>query len=153
MLLAALLIQAAPPLQRIYLPPPCNREVGEGSRKSLVYRGDRICVDTDLPRIYEGVWIDEFEGQSFAEGATTRADLDPAALRPWFNTEEALKQFTKPRGSKGLWYGQLYRVRFVGRQAVDMNRQPSRGYGHFSLYPGLVILDEMLSIEPLDDQQ
>ena len=152
MLLAALLIQAAP-LQRIYRPPPCHRTVGEGSRQIMVYRGDRICVDTDLPRTYEGVWIDEFEGQSFVEGATTRADLNPAALLPWFNTKEALKPFAKPRGSKGLWYGQLYKVRFVGRQAVDMNRRPLRGYGHFNLRPGLVILDEMLSIEPLDDQQ
>ncbi|MFD1035137.1 hypothetical protein ACFQ15_10785 [Sphingomonas hankookensis] len=151
MLLAALLLQVAPP-QRIYRPPPCHREVGEGSRKSLVYRGDRICVDTDLPRIYEGVWIDEFEGQSFAEGATTRPDLDPAVLRPWFNTREALKPFTKPRGSKGLWYGRLYKVRFVGRQAVKKKGRSNPGYDHFRLYPGLVILDEMLSIEPLDAQ-
>jgi hypothetical protein len=152
MLLAALLLQAALP-QRIYRPPLCHRTVGEGSRLTLVYRGDRICVDTDLPRIYEGIWIDEFEGQSFLEGATTRAELDPAARRPWFNTEEALKPFTKPDGSKGLWYGRLYKVRFIGRQAIDMNRRPSRGYGHFRLYPGLVILDEMLSIEPLDNQR
>lgn len=154
MLLAALLLHAAAPPdpepRRIVRMPPCHREVGEGSRKYLEYRGDRICVDIDLPRVYEGIWIDEFEGHAFAEGATNRADLKPGTRRPWFNTYEALKPFTKPAGSKGLYNGRLYKVRFVGRQAVDMNREPARGYGHFNMWPGLVILDEMLSIKPLD---
>lgn len=155
MLLAALLIQAAPPNdepRRLVRVPPCAREVGEGSRKYLAYRGDRICVDLDMPRVYEGIWIDEFEGQAFAEGANSRADLKlkPAMRRPWFNTYEALKPFTKPVRNGGPYNGRLYKVRFVGRQAVNMNREPLRGYGHFNMWPGLIVLDEVLSIEPLD---
>ncbi|KQM28695.1 MULTISPECIES: hypothetical protein [unclassified Sphingomonas] len=156
MLLAALLLQAAASpdakLRRLVRVPPCAREAGEGSRKYLVYRGDRICVDLDLPRVYEGIWIDEFEGQAFAEGANSRADLNPTNRLPWLNTYEALTPFTKPAGSKGLYYGRLYKVRFVGRQAVDMKREPMLGYGHFNLSPGLIVLNEMLSITPLDTE-
>lgn len=153
MLLAALLLQAAAPPQgeppRLVQRPRCAIEVGEGSRKVFQYRGDRVCVDFDEPRIFEGIWIDEFEGQAFVEGATRRADLKPGTRHPWFNTYEALKPFTKPTGSSST-RRQLYKVRFVGRQAADMDRQALQGYGHFNMSPGLLLLDEMLSIEPLD---
>ncbi|MEG3165431.1 hypothetical protein U1701_12585 [Sphingomonas sp. PB2P19] len=148
MLLALLLQAAAPPPS---VPPnPCHRVEMHGDTKVIVGLGDRFCVDLQPPRTYEGIWVDYFEGQAFVEGATTLSAVDPRHAYPWFNTENPLKSFERPGFTgRGYVYGHGYKVRFVGRQARDMNRPTLAGYGHLGMSPGLIVLDELLSIEDL----
>ncbi|RAK50953.1 hypothetical protein DJ018_17480 [Phenylobacterium deserti] len=92
----------------------------------------------------EGVWLNTFEGSAFYEGATSLADARGEA-RVWFRHEEPLI----------AWKGappkeeHAYRVVLIGRSAEDMNRPPLQGYGHMGLWPGLVVVDELLELQDL----
>jgi hypothetical protein len=147
MLLAALLIQAAPP-------PPvrradCYRDEVRGTATRKVYRGDRECVAFTPPQVMEGIWLRAFEGSEFHERARTRADIRSSVGVPWFSVGEPLKAFADPLRPQDLYEGRLYRVRFIGRRSVAQNQPPMEGFGHMGGSSSLVLLDEMLSIEDL----
>ena len=94
MLTALLLQAAAPPL---FAPPdPCQRVEMHGGAKVIVGLGDRVCVDLQPPRTYEGIWVNDFEGQAFVAGASELRAFDPRRRYPWFNTEDPLKPFERP---------------------------------------------------------
>ncbi len=151
MILAALLLQTVAPL------PPrldhCYRTERQGDEVVEVYVGDRACVPLKAPLIYDGIWIDEFEGQNFVEGATSVRTLNRDQSTPWFATDDPVEPFVKPAPlNKAARFGRnLYRVRFIRRQAIDMHRKPPFGYGHMGSSEGLILLDKMLSIAPLRD--
>ena len=147
MLLAALLLQAAPP-------PPvrradCQREEVRGTETVKVYRGDRECVLFAPPQMMEGIWLRTFEGSEFHDRARTRSDIGSSVGVPWLSVDEPLKPFADPLPPQGIYAGRLYRIRFIGRRSVAQNRPPMEGFGHMGGSPGLVLLDEMLSIEDL----
>ena len=141
-MLLALLLQAAAPHQRPPEPPPC---IIPGAKT------ERTCFALKPQRVYRGVWINYFEGQMFVEGAHEIAQIDRRKTYPWFSTYDPLKPFVRPGVvlGRGYVFGHGYRVRFLGRKAQDMDRKPLMGYGHFGMFPGLVILDEMLELEDL----
>jgi len=139
------LAQAAPPAER---PRPCYREEVQGGVPVQVYLGDRVCVDLTPPRTFVGVWIDEFEGSRFVEGARSWADAQRDRRTVWLNPHDPLKRGKVSFGPRG----HAYRVTFVGRQARDGNRKPLEGYGHFGMGQGLVVVDEFLSAEDLGDR-
>lgn len=151
----ALALQVAPPPPS---PPKDTRvdhtrdrcfhlERGGGGVPIMVYIGDRACVDLEPPREISGVWIHQFEGSVFIEGATTREEAVKTRASTWLTTDE---QTVFPKNFPGNpLEAHAYRVTFVGRFAKDMRRKPLEGYGHFGMYPGLVLMDRMTAWEDL----
>ncbi len=126
--------------------PPCYHEDNRGGVRILVYDGDRKCVPLREPRTYEGVWINDFEGSRFAENTTDANEVLAQSNRIWFNPYDTLVPL--PANFRA-YYGHVYRVRFVGREAVDMKRKGLEGYGHFGMSEGLILADQMISIEDI----
>ena len=123
----------------------CSDLVVENGTRVRVYRGDRACVAFDDARSYEGVWVYQFEGSRFYEGATSLADLPEPDPRVWFSTDAETQWPDAPVERSG----RAYRVRFVGRQAADMDRKPLFGYGHFGASAGLVLVDRFEQLEDI----
>ncbi|WP_448664856.1 hypothetical protein ACG3SL_09340 [Sphingomonas sp. CJ20] len=114
---------------------------------SVVSRPDRECVAFSPQREFSGLWISAFEGSEYFDGARSAADL-PAPEHGggvWFETDATSKlpAHWAPKDS------QVYRVRFLGREAADGKRPPGLGYGHFGMFAGMVLVDELRSIEDL----
>lgn len=139
---AALLIQAA---AGDAAPDKCWREQVENGVRVMVYLGDRSCVPLEPPSEQDGLWINAFEGQRFIPDGTKPADVKRRDAGIWFNMHELLTPDLPVRPLTG----HVYRVRFVGRMATDMNRKPLDGYGHMSMSPGLVVVDRMIAMEDL----
>lgn len=139
----ALLLQAAPEtkLDR------CHYWDRSGGVPAVAYIGDRACVDFEPAREITGVWIFRFEGSVFIEGAATREAAMEAKPSTWLTID---RQTVFPKGFTGNPIeARAYRVTFVGRFAKDRNRKPLEGYGHFGMYPGLVLMDRMTAWEDL----
>ena len=104
-------------------------------------------------RVIEGVWLDDFEGQVFYEGARTLADVRHPATA-WIETD--FSPAVRDRWHlAGPLCGHAYRVRFVGSFAV---RQPTGpmllgGYGHMGAFENLVVVDRLLVVTDLGDRQ
>jgi len=145
-MLTALLLQAVAPHLRMPERPPC---ILAGAITA------RNCFAQKPQRTYEGIWVNHFEAQLFVDGAHEIAQVDPHKSYPWFSTNDPLKPFVRPGviAGRGYVFGHAYRVRFLGREARDMDRKPLAGYGHLDMFPGLVILDEMLALEDLGPMQ
>jgi hypothetical protein len=114
----------------------------------MAYIGDRACVDFKPPRLYHGVFVDHFEGQAYYDGAASLADLKDRHDRVWFSTDSKtrfLVPIPAPR-----YRGGAYRVTFRGREAKDMGRKPLEGYGHMSMSEGVVLVDELKEVVPLE---
>lgn len=146
----ALALQTAPPPPS----PPETRmarcydiERRDGVPTVMRYLGDRTCVDFDPPRRISGVWLYKFEYSVFLEGATSRAELNQARNLPWLTID---KDTVLPTGFRPSYIeGRAYRVTFEGRAAKDMQRKPMEGYGHFGAFPGLFLVDRVVSWEDL----
>jgi len=109
------------------------------------YVGDRACVDFAEPRTYQGIWINEFEGSRYFDGARDLAEVAKMDDRVWFSFDEKTQW---PGEARHELY-RAYKVIFDGRQARDMKRPPLEGYGHFGMSPGLVLADRVVSIEDI----
>jgi len=110
------------------------------------YIGDRACVDLDPPRTFSGIWVLQFEGSTFVEGAKTMKDVQGRRHTTWLTVD---RQSVMPFRTDGGYNPTYYRVTFTGRSAADMNAKPLEGYGHFNMYPGLVVVDRMTSLKQL----
>lgn len=105
---------------------------------------------TSEPRRYTGVWLYEFEGSMFLEGATA-----PPLVRPdyantaWLdfdpNKIESSTRYTDHDEKRGCYLLSAFRVDFIGRK-----RKYPYGAGHLGLWPNEVIVDEMISFRKLD---
>ena len=128
----------------------CTRTVVERGTEIEEYKGDRVCVDFQQPREFQGIWVNQFEGIRFVENARTLADIPTGdgIERVWFTIDE---QTRMPAGWRSAPLGRAYRVRFRGRAAQDMHRKPLDGYGHFGMSAGLVLVDELFEIEDLGE--
>jgi hypothetical protein len=126
--------------------PPCTRRIEDKQGEYFEYIGDRDCVVFEDPgRTYHGIWVNEFEGSRYYDKATSIAQVDWHDYRVWFSTDE----MTRWPNSAKYPRGHAYRIVFEGRQALDMKRPPLKGYGHMSMFPGLVLADRIISIEDL----
>jgi hypothetical protein len=110
-------------------------------QKVIEYIGDRACVEFAPARRISGLWVDRFEGSAFFEGLTDLKQLRGRRSTTWFSID---RQSVLPPNFKRTFRGNVYRVIFVGRMARDMDRKPTDGYGHFSMWPGLVLVDRAL---------
>lgn len=147
MLMLALALQAAS------VPAPetklsrCYYWDRSGGVPAMAYIGDRACVDFEPPREITGVWIFQFEGSAFVEGANTLEEAIKARPSIWLTIDRETKY---PAGFQANpMEAHAFRVRFMGRFAKEMSRKPIEGYGHFGMYPGLVLMDRLIVWEDL----
>ena len=147
LLLAATLAASAAEPPTPALDPRCYRREVTNNVPLIVYLGDRVCVDFEPPRIFEGLWIDAFEGSSFIAGARSLADRPATGESVWLTIDAESR--VPARFRRARYPAQVYRVRFRGRGARDMHRRPLEGYGHLGMSAGVVLVDEMLAMESL----
>jgi hypothetical protein len=106
----------------------------------MTFIGPRACYTFESPRKFAGIYIDEFEGQRFVEGAN--GDLPIRATdRVWFSYDEksdlsAVPQFVHGKNSDT----RVWRVRFVGRKTSGKG-----GFGHFGMSDSHVLVDRVES--------
>lgn len=123
----------------------CWADASHNGIKVRAYKGDRICVDLAPATEMEGVWVNDFEGSAFYEGARSIADVKGRESTVWFTIDQ---ETVLPPGFT-RHYGLAYRVKMVGRKARDMNREPLGGYGHMGMSRGLVVVDRIVRVDLL----
>jgi hypothetical protein len=126
----------------------CFVEDTRGGVTVMAYIGDRACVDFKPPRLYHGLFVDNFEGQAYYDGAGSLADLKDRKDRVWFSTDGKRRFRVQIPGPR--YRGTIYRVTFRGREAKNMGRKPLEGYGHMSMSAGVVLVDELKDVVMLE---
>ncbi|MFV3126138.1 hypothetical protein [Niveispirillum sp. KHB5.9] len=126
-------------------PEHCFTPSEHGGVRVMVYIGDRKCVEFDEPREFTGIWINAFESSRFNEGATSLAEAGERKPLVWLSLDD---QSIRPAGFR-VKLGHAYRLTMIARSAKDMNRQPLEGYGHFGMWPGLVLVERITAWEDL----
>ncbi len=107
--------------------------------------------------MYEGVWYDTFEGQEFVDQAMMAAVDAAPHSRVWLEIDrrDALALANLPERIPEITTPRSYRVRFMGAETLTMNcheRDPfgwPSCYGHEGAFPGMVVVERMLSIDAL----
>ena len=123
----------------------CWKTEVHGTVRVKAYQGDRGCVDFTPPRQMSGIWVNEFEGSAFHDGAQSIADIHGKKGDVWFSLDN---QTELPPNFKRE-YGHAYRITIIGSTAIDMNRKPLHGYGHMNMARGLVLADRIIAMEDL----
>lgn len=130
--------------------PVCRREERSGSAVIVTSAPDRVCRLFHAPRVYEGVWIDEFEGSRFVEGAH---GYDEARRRPVSDTTVywlAIDEKSDIAKLVPRRYGTAYRVRLIA-QEMRPERERTRfslpGFGHMGMWHRSVLLNDVRSAE------
>lgn len=135
----ARLVSGEDPMRRCYT---TTREPGGTTRYDYV--GARACYDFLPPRRFTGVYVDEFEGQMFIEGAREAARYTIPCRWVWFTVDEksdvrAWKGFNPQDDLSSVWL-----LDFVGRET-----RPAAGglmgYGHLGASDAEVIVDRIVS--------
>ena len=112
----------------------------------MTHVGDRKCLTFDPPRTISGIWINEFEGSSFHEDMKSLSKVQSSKYDVWLSIDNdtAMSPELERRG-----FGRAYKITFIGRNARDMPGKPTGGYGHGSLYKGLIIVDRVIDWEDI----
>ena len=84
---------------------------------------DRACMEQAPVRRISGVWINDFEGSIFIEGARRIEDTRRRSAAPWFGIDNRTEV---PRGFR-RFYGRAYRVTLYGRRSPVAARPGVRG--------------------------
>ena len=125
-------------------PPPCVVRDASGMLASLPV--DR-CMWMRKPERLKGIWLDEFEGSRFFEGATTAAQAirqvcgRPRGRGPWGEWLEE-GRWPSPPLEPGEGRARLIRLEFVGRRTAYPG-----SYGHFGGSRSLVLADRLSKAE------
>ncbi|WP_156349024.1 MULTISPECIES: hypothetical protein [unclassified Sphingomonas] len=126
----------------------CWKRERDGSFEFDAFIGARRCYDFAPPKSYDGIYIDEFEGQRFVpqERLNGRYDQVP---RIWFSMDERSDLRIEPlvgmqRTDKGDGRTRVWRVRFVGREPKRTGR-----YGHMGMSRRMVLIDRLVSADQL----
>lgn len=144
-LIASLLLQAAPSTTAAQ----CAAAQGDPSLSALA-KG-RSCAPLGPTRKFKGVFVDQFEGQTFLEGASNLSDLNQRRPRAWLiiNISSAERQRFHMAGSA---CGYAYRLRFDGAATpIQANPAQFRGYGHMGLWPQLIVVSRLRSARLLGE--
>lgn len=144
-LLASFLLQAAPSTTAAQ----CAAAKGDPNLSTIAVV--RACAPLGPTRKFKGVFFDQFEGQTFFEGAKTLADLNQHRQRAWLiiNISSAERQHFHMAGSA---CGYAYRLRFDGAATpIEAKPAPLRGYGHFGMWPQLVVVGRLRSARLLGE--
>lgn len=151
MLLAALLLmQGAATVPPPTAAPVCRREERSGGVASVIRGPDRECRRFRAPRSYEGVWIDEFEGSQFVEGARSydeaRRRLASDATVYWLDID-AKSDIARAVPRR---YGTAYHIRLIAREMLpEPQRSPFSlpGFGHMGMWHRSLLVDAVQSAE------
>jgi hypothetical protein len=131
----------------------CWTQTRSGAYKMMTYKGDRACVALAPSSQFEGLWVDAFEGSAFYVDALSVDELGKRKDAVWLTIDGKSRV---PAWFKPVMNRHVYRLRFLGRAARDMNRPPLEGYGHLGMSPGLILVDDMLQMRdlgPLPDRR
>jgi len=153
LLTALLLLAAAPSSSDLYKSDACETARQRQDQAAMT----RACSPMKSTRTYEGVWYDTFEGQEFFERAKMVAVISAPHSRVWLeiNRRAALALANLPARILEIRTSRAYRVRFMGAETLTMNchERDSFGwpscYGHEGAFPGMVVVERMLSIDAL----
>lgn len=124
---------------------PCYRHEVDNGHEEYEFVGDRNCRQFKRPREFSGTLIYEFEGIQFLENENLETCLPAPREMVWLEIDSASHN---PIAFEPT-YGHAYRIRFVGREVRDMHRPEMHGYGHMSLFSGLIIVDRLISAQDL----
>lgn len=151
MLLAALLLtQGAATVPPPAAAPVCRREERSGGTVTVIRGPDRDCRRFRAARSYEGVWIDEFEGSRFVEGARS---YDEARRRP---ASDAAVYWLGIDGKSDIAKviprrpGTAYRIRLIAREMLpegQRSRFSLPGFGHMSMWHRSLLVDQVQVVE------
>lgn len=114
--------------------------------------GSRACYDFLPPRRFSGVYVDEFEGQTFLEGAGEAERYVVPCRRVWFTIDDwsdidAWKGFGAKDRLSRVWL-----LDFIGRENRPL-ANGSLGYGHLGASDAEVIVDRVVSARLLGSYQ
>ena len=116
------------------------------------YLGNRKCLEFEPAREMTGVWVNDFEGSAFHEGARSWAEADArrSERAPWFEIDEAT---ALPRSFRRRYY-HAYRITFVGRRAKPLPPGPPGvprlpGFGHMGMSASMILADRVIRSEDL----
>ena len=134
------------------------KPTGRAAYGVFEYLGDRKCLEFEEPREMSGVWVNDFEGSAFYEGARSWAELESSAPRsgraPWFEIDEAT---VLPKSFRRRYY-HAYRITFVGRRAKPRPPGPPGippppggwgGFGHMGMSASMILADRVIRSEDL----
>lgn len=100
-------------------------------------------------RQFSGVYLHEFEGSTFVEGATgiprERPDYKRTDSLDWIDQPRLEELLEESLGNGDCYTVQPILVTFVGRRT----RYPFGGAGHLGLHPSRVTVHRMISAERL----
>lgn len=110
---------------------------------------DRDNYEWHEEREFEGVWANEFEGSSFYEGVDNAelVDLEDRQLWLSIDSQTTLPPDFRPQS------GQMYRITMRACSASKRLRSRGRGYGHFGLWQGMVVANEIVAWEHIGSIQ
>lgn len=103
------------------------------------------CKRMTDPRLWRGLWRNEFEGSQFcAEPATVCSfNSDRAQANVWLDSS-----YSWPAEFKGkARLGELFKVEFIGRRTVHPGM-----HGHMGVFDHEIIVDRMLSMELISER-
>lgn len=118
---------------------PCEREVTDAGGTVYEFIGYDKCFRFSKPTHMRGVWISEFEGSMFYDGATH----SPTIQR--YDSNMTWLEMRDPRYSQVMDKdgGQrTFSIDFIGRKSL----YPAL-YGHMGMSRSMVIVDRMLSMQ------
>jgi hypothetical protein len=128
---------------------PCASRQKESGIEVVVGVPVDQCFKMLPAKRFRGIWLDEFEGSIFIDGArdveTTKAELRrslaaPVAHREWLGWNDADRDALFPRSSNA----RLVAVDFIGRRTAYPGR-----YGHMGMSSSEVVVDRVISVRPI----
>ncbi len=147
---ALLLMQGAASVPPAAAAPVCRREERSGGVVTVMPGPDRDCRRYRAARSSEGVWIDEFEGSQFVEGARSydearrRRASNPTVYWLAFDKRSEMTKVVPRR------HGTAYRIRLIAREMLP-EAQRSRfslpGFGHMGMWHRSLLVDVVRSAE------
>lgn len=116
---------------------PCER-YDEDEELLVIGRGPD-CYRYEDPRVFNGIWRNEFEGSSFYEGRTSLPENYVVHREAWLNLSEEALANPEIR----LLYDSrpaVIQINFVGRRTAHRG-----SHGHLGLWPHDIIVDEVIN--------
>lgn len=125
-----------------------------GALALLLAGGPALPVSACPPEVVEparqfsGIYVDDFEGRRFFEGARTLAEIDlRVGPKVWFSPD-IVDQGAR-FGIDRRYQGHAYRMAFRGTKRGRTARKPACGYGHMNVFDAQIDLITLEAIEPL----
>ncbi len=127
----------------------CRADPSKFDRELRPIRSPRIRNRYEMSevRIFEGVWVNEFEGSKFIEGVRGAEDALASEARVWLHIDG---QTVRPSGFIPETR-RAYRLKIQACIAPEREGSGGRqgGYGHFGQSTGFIAVNEIIEFEDL----